>query len=43
MSAFKRTENLEFGKKNDILFVKSTTLLATLIVGNYILLNNIIF
>ena len=43
MSSFKRNEDLEFGKKNDVLFVKSTALLATLIIANYIMVNNIIF
>lgn len=42
MSSFKRVENLEFGKKNDVLFVKSTALLATLIVANYLFCNTII-
>ena len=43
MSSFKRTESLDFGKRNDILFVKSTALLATLIVTNYVVCLNFIY
>ncbi|WP_258239436.1 hypothetical protein [Arcobacter sp. LA11] len=42
MSSFKRNEDLDLGKKNDILFLKSTTLLATLIIANYLVVNTII-
>jgi len=42
MSSFKREKELKAGKRNDILFFKSTALLATLIIVNYIMVNNII-
>jgi len=42
MSSFKRSKDLDLGKKNDVLFLKSTTLLVTLIVANYLIVNTII-
>lgn len=42
MSKFKRTKELKLGTENDVLFVKSTALLATLIIANFVVCFNII-
>lgn len=42
MSSYKKNRNLNISKRNDISFLKSTALLATLIIVNYLLCTTVI-